>query len=100
MISLTRTSEAPVVSRYAATHVALGDDTHQFQVFRMLNYGCAAQSGNRVSLSPRLLPCLAAYSRKTLQLVSSTSLQQLIPSPLSILDRNSVNDEQIGAILA
>jgi hypothetical protein len=33
---------APVLSRHAATHVALGDDADQLEVFCVLNYGRAA----------------------------------------------------------
>jgi len=33
---------APVISRHAATHVALGDDADQLEVFCVLNYGRAA----------------------------------------------------------
>jgi hypothetical protein len=33
---------APVISRHAATHVALGDDADQLEVFCILNHGRAA----------------------------------------------------------
>jgi hypothetical protein len=61
---------APVVSRHAAAHVALGDDADQFAVFCILNHQARSRSLNRASRAQRMPPCLAAYSTTTLGWVS------------------------------
>jgi len=61
----------PVTSRHAATHVALGDDTDQPEVFCILNHRLHSRSLNHGSLAWHASPNLAAYSPKTLRLVSS-----------------------------
>ena len=62
---------APVISRHAAAHVALGDDADQLEVFSILNHRLRSRSLNHASLARRVPPNLAAYSTKTLRLVSS-----------------------------
>jgi len=62
---------APVTSRHTATHVALGDDADQLEFFLYPRPQARSRSLNRVSLAQPVPPCLAAYSTKTLRLVSS-----------------------------
>jgi hypothetical protein len=62
---------APVISRHAATHVALGDDADQLKGFCILNHRLRSRSLNHASLARRVPPNLAAYSTKTLRSVSS-----------------------------
>jgi len=69
MIFPTRTFEARRSS--AATHVALGDDADQLEVYCILNHRPRSRSLNHASFARPLPPNLAAYSTKTLRLVSS-----------------------------
>ena len=62
---------APVTSLHAATHVALGDDADQLEVFCILNHGLRSRSLNHASLARRLPQNLAGDSTKTLRSVSS-----------------------------
>lgn len=62
---------APVISRHAEMHVALGDDADQLKGFCILNHRLRSRSLNHVSLARRVPPNLAAYSTKTLRSVSS-----------------------------
>jgi hypothetical protein len=62
---------APVISRHAAPHVALGDDADQRKVFSILNHRLRSRNLNHASLARRVPPNLAAYSTKPLRSVSS-----------------------------
>jgi hypothetical protein len=62
---------APVISRHAAPYVALGDDSDQLEIFYILNHRPRSRSLNPASLARHMPPNLAAYSTKTLRLVSS-----------------------------
>ena len=57
-----------VISRHAATHVALGDDADQLEFFYPQPQA-RSRSLNRASLAQPVPPCLAAYSTKTPRLV-------------------------------
>ena len=62
---------APVISRHAAPHVALGDDADQRKVFSILNHRLRSRSLNHASRARRVPTNLAGYSTKTLRRVSS-----------------------------
>lgn len=62
---------APVISRHAATHVALGDDADQLVVFCILNHRLRSRSLNHASRARRLQQNLAGDNTKMLRSVSS-----------------------------